>query len=191
MFDAGGARHGIKTTNFAEVYNCVLLGARHLPLVGIIEFFMYRTMLYFHTRSQIEDEVMRNTQMRHCTKMTEYLSKAQDKALKHKVTTQPLQQSDDNEITWSFEVECEGKMRLGPQREKTFQVAEVGNQICRYTCRKLQLFHIPCSHVVIVCYELQQFSFHRYVPCYYSKQTVRNIYFEPNNSGLPRGGFFY
>jgi hypothetical protein len=91
MFDAGGARHGIKTTNFAEVYNCVLLGARHLPLVGIIEFFMYRTMLYFHTRSQIEDEVMRNTQMRHCTKMTEYLSKAQDKALKHKVTTQPLQ----------------------------------------------------------------------------------------------------
>jgi hypothetical protein len=33
MFDEGGARHGIKTTNFAEVYNCVLCGSRPLPLV--------------------------------------------------------------------------------------------------------------------------------------------------------------
>jgi hypothetical protein len=30
MFDEGGARHGIKTTNFAEVYNCVLCGSRPL-----------------------------------------------------------------------------------------------------------------------------------------------------------------
>jgi hypothetical protein len=86
MFDKSRARHGIKTTNFAEVYNCVLCGARPLPLVGIIEFFMYRTMLYFHTRSKIADEVLRNTQMRYCTRMNEYLTKAQDKALKHKVT---------------------------------------------------------------------------------------------------------
>jgi hypothetical protein len=47
LFDEGGARHGIKTTNFVESYNCLLCGARPLPLVGIIEFFMYRTMLYF------------------------------------------------------------------------------------------------------------------------------------------------
>jgi hypothetical protein len=164
MFDEGGARHGIKTTNFDESYNCVLRSARPLTLVGIIEFFMYSTMLYFHTRSQIADEVMKNTQMRYCTNMTEYLTKAQGKALKHKVTTQPLHQSNDNEIMWIYEVACEEKMRLGPRREKTFQVAEVGNQICRYTCRKPLLLHIPYSHVVVVCYELQQFSFHRYVP---------------------------
>jgi hypothetical protein len=58
LCDEGGARHGIKTTNFAESYNCVLHGARSLPLVGIIELLMYRTMLYFHSRSQITDEVM-------------------------------------------------------------------------------------------------------------------------------------
>jgi hypothetical protein len=51
--------------------------------------------------------------------MIEYLTKDQDKALKHKVTAQPWHQSDDNEIMWSYEVECEGKMRLGPSREKT------------------------------------------------------------------------
>jgi hypothetical protein len=90
LFDEGGAGHGIKTTNFAESYNCVLRGARPLPLFSIIEFFMYHTMLYFHTRSQVVDEVMRNTQMRYCTNMIEYLNKAQDKALKQKVTMQPL-----------------------------------------------------------------------------------------------------
>jgi hypothetical protein len=107
--------------------------------------------------------------------MTEYLTKAQDKALKHKVTTQPLHQSDHNEIMWSYEVECEEKMRLGPSHEKTHQVAELGNQICICTCRKPQLLHIPCSHVITVCYELQQFSCHRYVPWYYAKETIRNI----------------
>jgi hypothetical protein len=59
--------------------------------------------------------------MRYCTKMTEYLTKAQGNALRHKVTVHPLYQSDDNEITWSYEVECRGKMRLGPSREKTHQ----------------------------------------------------------------------
>jgi hypothetical protein len=56
------------------------------------------------------DEVMRNTQMRYCTNITEYLNKAQDKSLKHKVTTQPLYQFDENEIMWSYEVMW--KMRL-------------------------------------------------------------------------------
>jgi hypothetical protein len=37
------------TTNFAEDYNAVLRGARAQPLVGIIEFFLYRTMQYFLT----------------------------------------------------------------------------------------------------------------------------------------------
>jgi hypothetical protein len=176
MFDEGGARHVIKTTNIAEVYNCVLRGARPFPLAGIIEFFMYCTMLYFHTRSKIADEVLRNTQMRYCTRMTEYLTKAKDKALKHKVTTQPWHQSDHNKIMRSYEVECEGKMHLGPSREKTHQVAELGNQICRCTCREPQVLHIPCSHVIVVCYELQQFSYHMYVSWYYAKETVWNIW---------------
>jgi hypothetical protein len=108
--------------------------------------------------------------------MTAYLNKAQDKALKHKVTAQPLYQSDENEIMWSYEVECKWKLRLGPKREKAFQIAELGNQICRCTCQKPLLLHIPCTHVIAVCYELQQFSFQRYVPWYYNKEMVRNIW---------------
>jgi hypothetical protein len=51
LFDKGDVRHGIMTTNFVEVYNAVLRGARALPLVGIIEFFLYRTMKYFLERA--------------------------------------------------------------------------------------------------------------------------------------------
>ena len=47
LFDEGGARYGIMTTNLAEVYNWVLRGVRSLPLVGIVEFFLYRTCKYF------------------------------------------------------------------------------------------------------------------------------------------------
>jgi hypothetical protein len=114
--------------------------------------------------------------MRYCTKMTDYLDKAQRKALLHKVTVQLLYQSADNEIMCSYEVECKGKMRLGPLHEKTQQVAELGNQICRCTCRKPHLLHISYTHVIVVCYELQQFNYHRYLAWYYAKETVRNIW---------------
>jgi hypothetical protein len=52
-----------------------------LPLVGIIEFFMYCTMQYFYERSKAADAVARNTQMVYCTRMIEYLEKAQGKGL--------------------------------------------------------------------------------------------------------------
>jgi hypothetical protein len=39
------------TTNFDEVYNAVLRGARAQLLVGIIEFFLYHTMKYFLDRA--------------------------------------------------------------------------------------------------------------------------------------------
>jgi hypothetical protein len=189
LFDEGGARHGIKTTNFVESYNCVIRGVRPLPLVGIVEFFMYRTMLYFHTRRKIADEVMRNTQMRYCTNMTKYQNKAQNKALKHKVTVQPLYQSNENEIMWSYEVDCKGKLRLGSKREKAFQIAELGNQRCKCTCQKPLLLHIHCTHVIAARYELQQFSFHRYVPWYYNKETVRNIWNQTIQGYLVQGSF--
>jgi hypothetical protein len=61
-FDKGGVRHGIMTTNFAEVYNAVLRGARAQPLVGIIEFFLYGTMKYFPDRANAAHAAMQDPQ---------------------------------------------------------------------------------------------------------------------------------
>jgi hypothetical protein len=175
MFDEGGAKHGIKATNFDEVYNWVLCGSRPLPLVGIIEFFMYRTMQYF-TKGARQRMRFWGTLKWCCTRMTECLETAQGKALLHKVISQSLHQSAENENMWRYEVEFKGKMRLVPSHEKTQQVCELGNQICRCSHRKPQLLHTPCSHVIAVCYELQNFSYRRYVHWYYEKETVQNTW---------------
>jgi hypothetical protein len=62
LFDKGGVRHGIMTTNFAEVCNVVLRGARAQPLVGIIEFLLYRTMKYFLERANAAHAAMQDPQ---------------------------------------------------------------------------------------------------------------------------------
>jgi hypothetical protein len=60
LFDKGGVWHGIMTTNFAEVYNVVLRGARAQPLVGIVEFFLYRIMKYFLDRANAAHAAMQD-----------------------------------------------------------------------------------------------------------------------------------
>jgi hypothetical protein len=60
LFDNGGVRHGIITTNFVEIYNAVLRGARAQPLLGIIEFFLYRTMKYFLVRANAAHAAMQD-----------------------------------------------------------------------------------------------------------------------------------
>jgi hypothetical protein len=75
LFDKGGVRHGIMTTNSAEVYNAVLRGARAQPLVGIIEFFLYRTMKYFLERVNAAHAALQDHQKVYSTWMTEYLNK--------------------------------------------------------------------------------------------------------------------
>jgi hypothetical protein len=75
LFDKGGVRHGIMTTNFVEVYNAVLRGARAQPLIGIIEFFLYHIMKYFLECANAAHAVMQDPQKVYSTWMTEYLNK--------------------------------------------------------------------------------------------------------------------
>ena len=41
LYDTGGRRYGIETTNHAECYNMVMRHVRGFPHVGIVEFIMY------------------------------------------------------------------------------------------------------------------------------------------------------
>jgi hypothetical protein len=104
MHNKGGVRQGTKTTNFVEIYNAVLRGARAHPLVGIIKFFMYRTMKYFYDRANAAHEAMADSQKVYSTKMTEYLEKAQRMALLHQVEPQPLHNPVGSEVQWKYDV---------------------------------------------------------------------------------------
>lgn len=59
------------TTNLDEAYNWVLRSVQGLPLVGIVEFFLYRTMKYFKERYQLADNSMRDNHRIYGYKMTE------------------------------------------------------------------------------------------------------------------------
>jgi hypothetical protein len=72
------------TTNFVEVA-C----ARAQPLVGIIEFFLYRTMKYFLDRANAAHEATQDPSKVYSTWMTGYLNKKQKAALSHRAYPQP------------------------------------------------------------------------------------------------------
>jgi hypothetical protein len=100
LFDKGGVRHGIMTSNFVEVYNAILRGARAQPLVGIIKFFLYRTMKYFLDRANAAHAAMQDPQKVYSTWMTEYLNKKQKAALSHRAYPQPLRRDPGEEVQW-------------------------------------------------------------------------------------------
>jgi hypothetical protein len=97
------------TTNFAEVYNAVLHGARAQPLVGIIEFFLYRTMKYFLNRANAAHAAMQDCQKVYSTWMTEYLNKKQKAALAHRAYPQPLHHDPGEEMQWRYQISCQSK----------------------------------------------------------------------------------
>ena len=74
------------TTNRAKVYNWVLRGVRSLPLVGIVEFFLYRTCEYFRDRYAVAQKDMADNCKVYGYKITEYMEAAFKKAHLHRDT---------------------------------------------------------------------------------------------------------
>jgi hypothetical protein len=109
LFDKGGVKHGTMTTNFAEVYSAILRGARVLPLVGIIEFFLYCTMKYFLDRATAAHAAMQDCQKVYSTWMTEYLTKKQKAALAHRAYPQPVRRDPGEEVQWKYQISCQSK----------------------------------------------------------------------------------
>jgi hypothetical protein len=97
------------TTNFVEVYNTVLRGARAQPLIGIIELFLYRTMKYFLDRANAAHAVMQDPQKVYSTWMTEYLNKKQKVALCHIAYPEPLRCEPGDEVKWKYQISCQSK----------------------------------------------------------------------------------
>jgi hypothetical protein len=53
--------------------------------------------------------------------MTEYLDKAQKKALLHRAKQEPLAHAPGAEVQWKFEVQCKAKAQEGGNKKKIRQ----------------------------------------------------------------------
>jgi hypothetical protein len=170
LFDKGGVRHGIMTTNFVEVYNAILCGARAQPLIGIIGFFLYRTMKYFLERANAAHATMQDPQKVYSAWMTEYLKK-QKVALCHRAYPEPLRREPGDEVQWKYQISCRSKSQKA-NGEITIQKTVIVNHTCSCSCEKPQLLHYPCSHVIVACLATKNQLWGRYMPKYFLKQTV-------------------
>ena len=134
------------TTNLAEVYNWVLRGVRSLPLVGIVEFFLYRTCEYFREWYAVIEKDMADNRKVYGYKITEYMEAAFKKAHLHRVT--PV-----GSMECRYEVMCRDKARMGGRREKHVQECVLCTDTCICSCHKPKLLHLPCTHVIASCFE--------------------------------------
>jgi hypothetical protein len=159
------------TTNFAEVYNTVLRGARAQPLIGIIKFFLYHTMKYFLDYANAAHAAMQDPHKVYSTWMTEYLNKKQKAALPHRAYPQPLRRDPGEEVQWKYQISCQSKSQKA-NGEITIQKIVIGNQTCSCSCQKPLLRHYPCSHVIAACLATKNKHWGRYVPKYFLKKTV-------------------
>jgi hypothetical protein len=121
------------TTNFAEVYNIVLRGARAQPLVGIIEFFLYRTMKNFLDRATAAHAAMQDCQKVYSTWMIEYLNKKQKAALAHRAYPQPLRRDPSEEVQCKYQISCQSKSQKA-NGEITMQKIVIRNHTCSCSC---------------------------------------------------------
>jgi hypothetical protein len=159
------------TTNFVEVYNAVLRGARAQPLVGIIEFFSYRTMKYFLERANAAHAAMQDPHKVYSTWMTDYLNKKQKAALCHRTYPEPLRREPGDKVQWKYQISCQSKSQKA-NGEITIQKTVIGNHTCSCSCQNPQLLHYPCSHVIAACLATKNQHWGRYMPKYFLKQTV-------------------
>ncbi|WVZ56477.1 hypothetical protein U9M48_006998 [Paspalum notatum var. saurae] len=165
LHDEGGARYGIMTTNLAEVYNRVLRGERSMPLVGIVEFYIYRTTQYFRERYPKAEKVFKDHRLIYGQKFFEYMDKANKKAAGHRVRNMGVAEH-------RFEVLCRDKGRRGGNHERHVQECVLYNNHCVCSCHKPRLYHRPCTHVIAACQEAGGLNAHMFVSPYYMKDAI-------------------
>ncbi|CAH9140986.1 unnamed protein product [Cuscuta epithymum] len=124
----------------AEVFNSVMKSARYLPVTALVELSFYRVNAYFVERRETSKRRLAEGH-RYCQQMTELIEKNTEKAKHHKVTI-----FDIGHGLYQVETGRGGRTVGKGGRKQTV------NLHCRHcTCQKLNIYKIPCSHILAVC----------------------------------------
>ena len=87
IYDTGGRRYGIETTNHAECYNMVIRHIRGFPLVGIVEFIIYGCTRYFRDQYQAAAVLLNDPGVIFCNRVTNYMKEKIENAHYHRVVS--------------------------------------------------------------------------------------------------------
>jgi hypothetical protein len=155
------------TTNFAENYIWVLRGVRGLPLVAIVEFIVHGCIDYFRDRFTKNQAFMQMQDSdRYFGKMmTEYMTKKTASTQLHHV-----QQCGTQEL--KFKVSPKDRARRGMRRQTPVKECILKfDGTCCCSCMRPKLLHVPCSHVMATCADIQH-PVDICVSHYFRKETI-------------------
>ena len=145
----------IMTTNIAEVFNNILKGVWGLPLCAIIGLTFYRTVDYFRARG----DVAINCSMRFAPKVKEIIFKRKNKTYFHRARISELSNN-------KFEVMCRRMYVSEYSAGDTAQQCQFWPHEVKCVCNKPKSHHIPCSHVLAACRDMDDNNGLQYVASY-------------------------
>ncbi|KAG5512739.1 hypothetical protein RHGRI_038847 [Rhododendron griersonianum] len=136
----GGRRYGSETTNCSESFNGVVKEARHLPIMATVMFTFYKCVEYFDDRlvQSMDTKAKGNHFSLYAKKKYDHW---RENAVGHNVIV-------FNRAAGLFEVHTPIN-RTSPYKGNNKHTVDLTNKTC--TCNKIQLWKIPCSHVIAVC----------------------------------------
>ena len=92
----------------------VMRSCRAFPLVGIVEFIMYRCMKYFRERYMAGSINISNLQIQFCTRVTQYMQQKIEKTKLHRVIS-------TGTMEHRFEVLCKDRTGRDIRRDRVVQ----------------------------------------------------------------------
>ncbi|KAG5557265.1 hypothetical protein RHGRI_007508 [Rhododendron griersonianum] len=136
----GGRRYGSETTNCSKSFNGVVKEARHLPIMATVMFTFYKCVEYFDDRlvKSMDTKAKGNHFSLYAKKKYDHW---RENAVGHDVIV-------FNRAAGLFEVHTPIN-RTSPYKGNNKHTVDLTNKTC--TCNKIQLWKIPCSHVIAVC----------------------------------------
>lgn len=134
----GGYRFGIMTTNFYESYNAILKSAMRLPIAAFVKEIFYNCNGCFQARRDEVDAGISRGET-YTPWAAERLQRWRQAASKHKVIM-------SDRINGIFKI-VTGQRRMGhANKGGRSHTVNINNREC--TCKKWQIYRIPCSHAI-------------------------------------------
>ncbi|KAI5425822.1 hypothetical protein KIW84_031589 [Lathyrus oleraceus] len=167
----GGKRWGHMTTNLAESMNSSLKATCNLPITTLVKSSYFRLGTLFGKRGHDWTKMLGSSQVY----TNNYMKGIEEKVTKS--NSHKVMQFDCHRLC----ILVQETMNHNGGRPTTHFDVDLKNQTCE--CGRFQIFHVPCSHVIVARSSIRQYYFVHIVDVF----KVVNIFkvYEDSFHGVP------
>jgi hypothetical protein len=166
-YDENGRRWGILTSNNAEIMNSVFKGIRRMPVTAIVLNTFYKCNSYFVVhRDEAKSDRLAGKMW--AKEVMEILEARIQRINTHRITV------FDREIgLYQVDTTVTRCSKSGVYKGGNSYKVNLHTGEC--SCRKPQIYHYPCSHIMAVCIEYHE-NYEQFISPYYSVHNLVQTY---------------